>query len=45
MSKYDAGSEIFEVKDEVLKGTVEDIIRLHRRATEKYYEQIRGSAT
>ena len=32
-------------RQEVLKGMVEDKIRLHSTTAEKYYEQIRGSAT
>ena len=39
MSRYDAGREFLSERQEVLKGTVEDKIRLQRRATEKYYEQ------
>ena len=38
--KIRAGSEILSERQEILKGMVEDKIRLQSRATDKYYEQI-----
>ena len=38
----DAGSELLSEIQEVLKGMVEDKIRLQSRATEKYWKELEG---